>query len=247
MLKRPKSDGRCIHCREVLIKRTKDHVFPSSWYPDSTPPTVQRWTAPSCERCNGEFGEMEKELFVRLALCVDPRKPAAQGLSERAVRSFGVDVQGISEEERRHREALRDKIRGEMKPYTPDIEPHILPGLGPHPELPAGEQIRIDIPGDLVHAVAKKIVRGCEYWLANGRIIEPPCEIEVLVVHQEDVPDILAQALAESGSVPLGPGLRIQRFVPQDDPSVAVYKLVIWDSLTLHFSILPPESVSLSR
>jgi hypothetical protein len=147
MLKRPKSDGRCIHCREVLIKRTKDHVFPSSWYPDSTPPTVQRWTAPSCERCNGEFGEMEKELFVRLALCVDPRKPAAQGLSERAVRSFGVDVQGISEEERRHREALRDKIRGEMKPYTPDIEPHILPGLGPHPELPAGEQIRIDIQG----------------------------------------------------------------------------------------------------
>ena len=58
-IKRPKSDGRCIHCRETLVETTRDHVFPSSWYPETTPDEVQRWTAPSCERCNGHYGRME--------------------------------------------------------------------------------------------------------------------------------------------------------------------------------------------
>src|SRR6516164_1177736 len=83
--KRPKSDGRCIHCRAKLVSGTKDHVFPDSWYPDSTPKSVQRWTVPSCARCNRESGEFENEAFIRLALCVDPRKEAAKGLAKRAL------------------------------------------------------------------------------------------------------------------------------------------------------------------
>jgi hypothetical protein len=30
--------------------------------------------------------------------------------------------------------------------------------------------------------VTKEIVRGCEYWLADGRIVEPPYEIEIFFV-----------------------------------------------------------------
>ncbi len=174
MLKRPKSDGRCIHCRETLVEQTKDHVFPSSWYPDSTPPEVQRWTVPSCAPCNGCFGAMEDELFVRLALCVDPRKGAASGISKRAIRSFGVGATGLSENERRYREALRDRIFQDAKAYSSDDQAHILPGLGPHPQGPATQQIQISISEDLLTSVAKKIVRGSEYWLANGRIVGPP-------------------------------------------------------------------------
>ena len=174
MVKRPKSDGRCIHCRERMVKPTKDHVFPDSWYPVSTPPKIQRWTAPSCERCNHEFGEMEKELFVRLALCVDPRKTGALGLSKRAVRSFGVDAPGISTEERRHREALRDRIRAEVKPYSSEAQKHALPGLDSRPGFLVEQLLHVDIPADMMHAVLKKIVRGVEYWLANGRIVATP-------------------------------------------------------------------------
>jgi hypothetical protein len=63
--------------QEQLADATKDHVFPGSWYPDTTPDAVRRWTAPSCERCNGYFGHLEKELLVFFACCIDPTKPAA--------------------------------------------------------------------------------------------------------------------------------------------------------------------------
>jgi hypothetical protein len=122
------------HCRGRLIEKTKDHVFPRSWYPDSTSPNVQRWTAPSCRACNGKFGEMEKELFVRLALCVDPRKIGAIGLSKRAVCSLGINATGISPEERRHREALKDKIFKEMKPYASDVQPMYSPAWDRMPD-----------------------------------------------------------------------------------------------------------------
>jgi AbiV family abortive infection protein len=80
---------RSVHCLKPLEKKTKDHVFPSSWYPETTPPNVQRWTVPSCAECNGKFGEMEKELFIRAAICVGPIKGEAAGLSQKAVESMG--------------------------------------------------------------------------------------------------------------------------------------------------------------
>src|SRR5271155_3734122 len=96
---------RCVHCHEPLKKkRTKDHVFPRSWYPRTTPANVQRWTVPSCGSCNGKFGEMEKELFIRLVLCVGPVKAEASGLSRAALESLGVGVPGLSLTEKRHRE-----------------------------------------------------------------------------------------------------------------------------------------------
>jgi 5-methylcytosine-specific restriction endonuclease McrA len=71
---------QCVHCLKPLEKKTKDHVFPSSWYPETTPANIQRWTVPSCAECNGKFGEMEKELFIRAVICVGPVKGEAAGL-----------------------------------------------------------------------------------------------------------------------------------------------------------------------
>src|SRR5580698_10012057 len=99
-LQRPKSDGRCVHCRLKLQKKTKDHVFPDSWYPASTPGNVQRWTVPSCRQCNKDLGALENEVFVPLAMCIDPRKIAAAGISKRALGSLGVGAGGkLSEKE----------------------------------------------------------------------------------------------------------------------------------------------------
>jgi hypothetical protein len=223
-----------------MVKPTKDHVFPDSWYPMSTSSKVQRWTAPSCGRCNHEFGEMEKELFVRLALCVDPRKIGATGLSKRAVRSFGVDAPGIRTEERRHREALRDRICEEIKPYSSEAEDHALPGLGAHPGFAAEQLRQIQIPAEMVHAVAKKIVRGVEYWLANGRIVEPPYELDIHFV-RETPPDVL-KAFAPSNPVYLGPGFRVRRANAADDSGIVMYEVIVWESLTFYAVILPPET-----
>ena len=71
------------------------------------------------------------------------------------------------------------KLLNGTRPYSADLQPHIIPGLGPHAEAPVSSQIQIMIPAENVHAVVKKIVRGCEYWLADGRIVEFPHEIEI--------------------------------------------------------------------
>lgn len=178
---------------------------------------------------------------MRLALCVDPRKDGATGLSRRAIRSFGVNVAGISEKEKRHREALRDRIRAEIKPYSSEAQKHALPGLDSHPGFRVEQLLHLDIPADMLHAVSKKIVRGVEYWLANGRIVEPPYEISIHFV-RETPPDVLRH-FAPSSPVYLGPGFRVRRASDADDPGIVMYEVVVWATWTFYAIILPPEPI----
>jgi hypothetical protein len=188
-------------------------------------------------------GEIEKELFVRLALCIDPRKAAAAGLSKRALRSFGIGAAGLSDKERRYRAELKNRVVAEMKPYK--ASPHVLPGLGPHADFPAEAQIQLEIPARQLQSVAKKIVRGCEFWLAGGRVVEPPYEIEIIFAHAADIQDSL-RAFAPFGSVYLGPGFRVRRAGANDDPNEAMYEIVLWNTLTFYASILPAEPVQVA-
>lgn len=112
--------------------------------------------------CNGHFGELEKGLLVFMACCINPTKPAAQGLYERVRRTMGIGVEGLRGEEKRHHEARRRKLLNEARPYSPDLQPHIIPGLGPHPEAPVSSQIQLVIRAEDIQAVVKKIVRGCD-------------------------------------------------------------------------------------
>jgi hypothetical protein len=239
IVKRPKGDGRCIHCRETLIETTRDHVFPSSWYPDTTPGEVQRWTAPSCRRCNGEFGRLEEELLIFLACCIDPTKEAASGLYARVRRTLGIGVEGLTDEEKGRREARRRKLLSDAQPISAEVLPHIIPGLGPHPEAPLSSQRQLLIDAEIIHAVVKKIVRGCEYWLGGGRIVEASYEAEVFF--PTEIPEAVAKIMATFafGPVHLGPGLQIRRAGAQDDPLTAIYELVMWETLTVYASILP--------
>src|SRR5262249_9545678 len=151
-------------------KSTKDHVFPKSWYTDDTPSWVQRWTVPSCATCNGKFGALEKGLFLRLAMCIDPAKAEASGITKALLRSLGV-WEGISDGEREIRKKLLKGILAETKPYRGEKP---LPGLGPHQGFPPEIQRTIPIPENLLMAVLGKIFRGSEYILNNDRYVMPP-------------------------------------------------------------------------
>jgi hypothetical protein len=97
----------------------------------------------------------------------------------------------------------------------------------------------IQIPVEMMHAVAKKIVRGVEYWLANGRIVEPPYELNIHFA-RETPPDVL-KAFAPSNPVYLGPGFRLRRAYSVDDVGTIMYEVIVWESLTFYAVILPPE------
>ena len=243
-VKRPKSDGRCIHCRQKMEKgnETADYVFPDSWYPDTTSTKVQRWTAPSCAKCNVEFGEKEKQILIRAALCINPTKPEALGMVRRAYRTLGIGVTDADADEMKIRQALKEEVFKDAQLYTGNPKSNLIPGLGPHPEVHHGQQVEIGISADDLVDVVKKIVRGFEYWLANGRIIEPPLEIEVFTLHEEDIPPGIKALLETVDTANLRPGVRVRRGVAVDDSRAVFYEIVIWDTMKFLCSILPPEN-----
>lgn len=207
---------------------------------------MQRWTAPSCLGCNGRLGLLEKEVFVRLGLCVNPEKVAATGISKRVIRSLGIGADSLDEDEKRIRAALKTEVLRGAKPFAEEDRPHVLPGIGPHPEVPPEQQIQINISSEKLYQVAQKIVRGCEYWFSNGRIVDPPYEISIFFAHQADVPDIL-KVFSGFNSYHFGPGFRVRRGAAHEDPLSAIYEVVIWDSLTFYATILAPDEASLAK
>jgi len=222
---------RCIHCGNAVDETTKDHVFPTSWYPDTTPDDTQRWTAPSCGTCNNILGSMEKKVFSRLILCVDPQKPEAAGLYAKLKRSLGVGVVDLSKEEVAHRQRQKLGLIAAITPHSPASSGSILPGLGSHPGFRDEDLPQIRIPGDLLLQVYEKIVRGCEYVLAS-RIIEEPYGIQIYFVHERNFPEDLTQGLKSPAAedVHVGPGFKVVRAIAHDDPCTVAYEITLWGS-----------------
>lgn len=179
-----------------------------------------------------------------LALCVNPLKIAAAGLSQRAVRALGIGAAAdLTEDEKQKRRAAMKRVFKDAKPYSPEVQPHVLPGLGPHPEAPHDKQLQIQVSGEKLQQVFGKIVRGCEYWLADRRIVEPPYEVAIHFVHDCDVPDVI-RAFGPFGPVYLGPGFRVRRAGAHDEPLAVLYEIVLWATLKFYAAILRPEAAA---
>ncbi len=205
----------------------------------STPSEVQRWTAPSCGRCNHDFGEMEKELFVRLAFRVDPQNVGASGLSKKAIRSFGIGASGLSEKERRHRVALRDKIRDEVRPYSSDDQAMCFQAWGRTQRFRQSYSSRYRFPRTCCTWCQK---RSCEGASTGSPTDESLSAYEIDVAFARELPQDVLQSFAPFGPVYLGPGFRIRRAGAIDDPGVAMYEIVVWASWTICAGVLPPPS-----
>ncbi|MGA2143829.1 MAG: hypothetical protein ABSH49_02565 [Bryobacteraceae bacterium] len=224
---------RCIHCLNPAGTPEADHVFPASWYPSSTPDTVQRWTAPSCPKCNRELGQLEKDLLIRLVLSTAPGSEAAAGLAARVFRSLGLDVDGLPEKEKAIRDGLRAKIRSEFIPPGEAAElPGKIPGLGP----PDGRSMgALPIPWAGLSIIAEKIARGCEYKYKNRqRLIMPPYGIRTLVRESDFIPEPFAAACK---ILDFGPGCKIRRLFFTEDPDTVWYFISIWNTLNMHVRI----------
>jgi hypothetical protein len=224
---------RCIHCLGFTETPEKDHVFPDSWYPTSTPPTIQRWTAPSCPDCNRSFGQLEHDLLIRLVPSLDTSSDAARGLDERVYRSLGIDVED-SNKDKVIRERVRAKLRAEFFPYE-EIRglPGQIPGLGPPPDQPPGPAVFIPWAG--LSMMAEKIARGCEYRHRNSkRYVEHPYGVLPLISNTDELSN--DPMLRFTKLLDFGPGCQVRRGFASEDPAVVRYFITIWDRL--HFKVL---------
>lgn len=226
-LRRAGDGERCVHCLRLSKAITYDHGFPDSWYPDTTPATVQRWTAPSCPNCNNELGRLERDLLVRVVLCIDPKKEAVSGLASKVLRSFGLNTEGLSETEKTHRDRLRAKLRSELMPYA-DVAggPGAIAGLGPYENSPWA----VPIPWASLSIIAEKVARVCEHRI-EGRFVESPYAVGTSI---DSTCGILPEPLVPFARVfDFGPGFKVTRLFPVENPLLVRYWISIWDTLHL--------------
>lgn len=231
---------KCVHCLAELTRETKskDHVFPKQWFPDTTPQHLNRWTVPACKKCNGELGKIEKRLLTVLACCVDPTKQETRGVYERVRRGLGI---GFSEQERKKlgmkevnaREQAKKELLEEMRPLdaaSPEEVAALFPGLGPW-DTPQ-RQFMLTFRVEDIRRFSEKIVRGCEFKIAK-RLIEPPYTVTACFVRDSDVTGLIRQIEQRATTYDLGSAFRVKRIPTHDEPLTVYYQIEFWGALTV--------------
>jgi hypothetical protein len=171
LAKRPKP-GKCVHCLDDPVERSWDHVFPKSWYPDTSAPDLHKWKIPSCISCNSALGEIEEEFLRLIGLCLDPDDSASRSIVQKALRSMRP-LQAKNERDRNVRAALRQRVLDEALVGTAIPQIGTYPGMGEKWCRPTEEQVAVLIPADSFRRITEKIVRGI-FYVEDKKFIEPP-------------------------------------------------------------------------
>ncbi|WP_414515297.1 HNH endonuclease [Nostoc sp. PCC 9305] len=239
MTKRPKS-GRCVHCLQNVEDLTRDHIFPFAWYPDNTPENLQRWTIPSCKKCNEEYGRLEEDLLLRLGMCIDPEDAKSSGITDKVLRSIDPDYAN-DRTEKRIRERKREKIKKEI------VRWQAMPTIGFHPNFRVESNVyypeypSIPISVEKLERLCHKIVRGITYFV-DQTFIESNFEIQFFTVDDKAAQPILEkyQQYLETYD---RPGIKVIRAMTSDNPDAGFYAIEIWGRLKM-YAVVKPNKLS---
>lgn len=236
---RPNS-GRCVHCLRHSEERNWDHVFPKSWYPDTTPANLAKWKVPSCLRCNTELGVIEREFLVRVALCLDPNNPASRSIVQKALRAMKPEY-AKNPLEKLKRIALAKRINSEL------LQGHQIPSEGVYPSLgerwdrgPASGK-GMPIPAESFRRITEKIVRGITY-LEGDRYIDPPYTVEFFALNDEGARPL--QELIEVAGTALErePGIVVRHTLAPEDGISMQYEIEFWKQFRTHAAVVKDTS-----
>lgn len=238
-MKNSAGPGKCVHCRKEVEERNWDHVFPESWYPDTTPVDIEKWKAPSCIECNREYGKIEQDLLIQFGLCLDPNHPNTKKIVEKALRSvkpeFGRNVRDKSARAKKQKELL-----GRMLFFDELPEVGLFPNFGPQPGQKLNQSPAVLLPKSHLEKLAEKIVRGI-FYVEYEDVIDGDYELEVFVVEDHGAKEFMDLVNNYGKELNRGPGISIRRAVLPEDPKSGVYAIVIWERAKLYASILPKE------
>ena len=226
-----------MHCLQHADERTWDHVFPKSWYPETTPRNLAKWKIPSCKRCNHEYGRIEEDLGLILSFCVYPDRDESRGVYKRMLRSLDPK-HATNEKDRRVRERKKETLQKRLLHGNEIPAEGIYPGLGERWNRPRSAQIAFRVPKKHIDSVGEKIVRGLLY-IHNGRFIEDTHEIEHYAL-EELTATSFAEAIARYGhSLARGPGIVVERAITQEDGISSIHKITIWGDFITYVVVLP--------
>lgn len=226
--------GRCVHCLQVVEAITDDHLFPKSWYPETTPTNLEKWKIPSCGPCNKAYGKLESELRLQLVSCVDPNSEAAAGLWKKALDSLNPD-KGRSPLDKRMRKLTRDRFLKQLRPAENVPMDHVLPETKPDR---AKGTIALVVSAKGLHRFVEKLVRGTVF-ITEQRYIENK-KIGMAFLRPEDEKDVL-QILEQFGELhERGPGIRIRKAYSADAKDNPIFVFDIWDQFRVYAYVEDP-------
>jgi hypothetical protein len=232
--KRP-PPGKCVHCLKDPVERNWDHVFPTSWYPDVTSPSLEKWKMPSCVPCNENYGKLEEDFLRRVALCIDPHLPTTRSVVEKALRSMRPSA-ATNDADRRVRLSLGQRILREALHGTQIPQTGIYPRLGERWQRPTEDQTAILVPVESFRRLTEKIVRGT-FYVDDGKFVEPPYEIEFFALDDDGARPIRT-ALSRFGKVyAREPGLVVKRAVAVEDGISSLFEIEFWGQFTTFASV----------
>jgi hypothetical protein len=177
----------------------------------------------------GRFGQLEKDLLLRIIPCIDPNSHAIAGLKAKVLHTLGLDTGELEDKEKQYRETLLKRFRSELIPTERLIgQPGKIPGLGPS-EVESAWSIPIRLDG--ISIIAEKLARGCEFKL-KGRYVEDPYGV-VTFIREGDLAEVPDQFKHIVEAFDFGPGCRIQRISVPADTNVVRYCIAILGRIVL--------------
>jgi hypothetical protein len=218
--------GKCVHCLKDVVERNSDHVFPESWYPESTPPDLEKWQIPSCIPCNSEYGKLEQDFLVKVGLCLDPHDPASKSIVEKSLRSLKASA-GRNPRDAQHRLNKGRKILAEALQGDQIPDHGVYPGLHDRWSALGEKPVAILLPVESFKRMTEKIVRGI-YYIEDGIFIEPPYEIDFYALPEDGIA-AWKDALDRFGSVyAREPGIVVRRAVAHEDGISSLFEITFW-------------------
>lgn len=231
----------CVFC---LSRKAKEgeHVFPKSWYPTTTPSTVQRLTVPVCRVCADEFEKAERAFALPLLMGLDGGHPDMAGVADRLRRSWQCENAANAKDAKHRADRLRRMWRevqfvvppaDDLEPNRPKVRVRTLAGL----HITASPAFPLERKAEM--RIADKFVRGFHYR-DFGRPLPATSKVEFCWAKALS-PALCAELQESPMNESLAPGLRYWRFVT--DPGWSLWLFRLWGQCDF-CGIARPESRS---
>lgn len=227
--------GKCVHCLKDVAERDWDHVFPVSWYPDSTPPNTEKWKIPSCIPCNSSYGKIENDFRDRVGLCLNPENPASRSIVLAAMRSVNWK-EGRDQADAQKRLARAQRLWSQLLHGGQIPQESLYPGMPRYEDIPAEDRVGVPIAADYFPRMTEKIVRGI-FYIEEKKFIGPPYVIDHYLP-TEVITDHFQKLLDEFGTIyAREPGLVVQRAVTVDEELSSLFKITFWEQLSMYATV----------
>ena len=233
---------QCVHCLNRFDELTKDHVFPESWYPDSTPLNMEKWVVPSCLDCNNKLGSIEDELYKKFAICMTSGDIASSGVSKKVIQKYIFS----SEEDERNKGRKLTNLKRLIKDVNwfdnDKLPKNIMKNFG-NVAKNSKKSMLVHIPAQLLNPFCEKIIRGLEFRLMDSLVYN---NRKIQIIHLPDFTEFVSSEILQLNNILTKDGAKVNRgpgFVVRyvkDVHSSMLYHITIWGKWEIWASISGP-------